>query len=167
MDKQGHTIDFLLTAKRDKKAALRFLTKAIDRNGKPGLVNIDNSGANSAAIRDYDDDHNTRIKIRQCKYLNNIVEQDHRHVKRRCRAMLGFKHFDAAQETLAGIELIHMLKKGQMRKTRGIPLSLAEQFYALAAQPAGVAGLELGSLPCLRQNRFLCTLTVHSIRLFG
>jgi transposase-like protein len=47
--------------------------------------------------------------------------------------MLGFKHFDAAQKTLAGIELIRMLKKGQMRKTRGIPLSLAEQFYALAA----------------------------------
>ena len=81
----------------------------------------------------YNDDHNKRVKIGQCKYLNNIVEQDHRHVKRRCRAMLGFKHFDAAQKTLAGIELIRMLKKGQMRKTRGIPLSLAEQFYALAA----------------------------------
>jgi transposase-like protein len=133
VDKQGHTIDFLLTAKRDKKAALRFLTKAIDRNGKPGLVNIDKSGANTAAIRDYNDDHNTRVKIRQCKYLNNIVEQDHRHVKRRCLAMLGFKHFDAAQNTLAGIELIHMLKKRQMRKARGLPLSLAEQFYALAA----------------------------------
>ena len=133
VDKQGHTIDFLLTAKRDKKAALRFLTKAIDRNGKPGLVNIDKSGANTAAIRDYNDDHNTRVKIRQCKYLNNIVEQDHRHVERRCRAMLGFKHFDAAQKALAGIELIHMLKKGQLRKTRGIPLSLAEQFYTLAA----------------------------------
>jgi transposase-like protein len=133
VDKQGHTIDFLLTAKRDKKAALRFLTKAIDRNGKPGLVNIYKSGANTAAIRDYNDDHNTRVKIRQCKYLNNIVEQDQRHVKRRCRAMLGFKHSDAAQKTLDGIELIHMLKKGQMGKIRGIPLSLAEQFYALAA----------------------------------
>jgi transposase-like protein len=133
MDKQGDTIDFLLTAKRDKKAALRFLTKAIDRNGKPGLVHIDKSGANTTTIRDYNDDHNTRVKIRQCEYLNNIVEQHHRHAKRRCRAMLGFKHFDAAQKTLASIELICMLKKGQMRKTRGIPLSLAEQFYALAA----------------------------------
>jgi len=109
------------------------LTKAIDRNGKPGLVNIDKSGMNTAAIRDYNDDHNTRVKIRQCIYFNNIVEQDHRHVSRRCRAMLGFKQFDAVQNTLAGIELIHILKKGQMRKTRGIPLSLVEQFYALAA----------------------------------
>jgi transposase-like protein len=133
VDKQGNTIDFLLTAKRDKKAALRFLTKAIGRNGKPGLINIDKSGANTAAIQDYNDDNHKRIKIRQCKYLNNIVEQDHRHVKRRVRAMLGFKSFHAAQKTLAGIELIHMIKKGQMRSTRGDDLSPAEQFYALAA----------------------------------
>lgn len=133
VDKQGNTIDFLLTSKRDKKAALRFLTKAIGRNGKPGLINIDKSGANTAAIKDYNDDHNKRIKIRQCKYLNNIVEQDHRHVKRQCRPMLGFKSFCSAQITLAGIELIHMIKKGQMRATRGDRLSPAEQFYTLAA----------------------------------
>ena len=133
VDKQGNTVDFLLTAKRDKKAALRFLTEAIERNGKPGLINIDKSGANTAAIQDYNHDHDKRIKIRQCKYLNNIVEQDHRRIKRRCRAMLGFKNFHAAQKTLAGIELIHMIKKGQMRATRGDRLSSAEQFYALAA----------------------------------
>ncbi len=75
VDKQGDTVDFLLTAKRDKKAALRFLTKAVDRNGKPGLINIDKSDANTAAIKDYTNDHRKRIKIRQCKYLNNIVEQ--------------------------------------------------------------------------------------------
>ena len=91
------------------------------------------SGANTAAIKDYNEDHQKRIKIRQCKYLNNIVEQDHRRVKRRCRAMLGFKNFDAAQKTLAGIELIHMIKKGQMRATRGNRLSPAAQFYGLAA----------------------------------
>jgi len=133
VDKQGNTIYFLLTAKRDKKAALRFLSKAIERNGKPGLINIDKSGANTAAIQDYNDDHNKRIKIRQCKYLNNIVEQDHRRIKRQCRAMLGFKSFSSAQRTLAGIELINMIKKGQMRATRGDRLSPAEQFYALAA----------------------------------
>jgi len=123
----------LLTAKRDKKAALRFLTKAIDRNGKPGLINIDKSGANTAAIKSYNEDQRKRIKIRQCKYLNNIVEQDHRRVKRRCRAMLGFKRFRSALITLAGIELIHMIKKGQMRATRADRLSPAEQFYTLAA----------------------------------
>ena len=133
VDKQGNTIDFLLTAKRDKKAALQFLTKAIGRNGKPGLINIDKSGANTAAIKNYNDDHNKRIKIRQCKYLNNIVEQDHRHVKRQCRAMLGFKSFYSAQKTLAGIELMHMIKKGQICATRGVRMSPAEQFYTLAA----------------------------------
>ena len=133
VDKQGNTIDFLLTAKHDKKAALRFLTKAIARNGKPGLINIDKSGANTAAIKDYNDSHDKRIKIRQCKYLNNIVEQDHRRVKRQCRPMLGFKSFRSAQITLAGIELINMLKKGQMRTTRGDRLSPVEQFYGLAA----------------------------------
>ena len=133
MDKQGDPIDFLLTAKRDKKAAFRFLTKAIDRNGKPGLINIDKSGANTAAIHKYNYDHGKRIKIRQCKYLNNIVEQDHRRIKRKCRPMLGFKNFRAAQKTLAGIELVNMIKKGQMRRTRGDRLTPAEQFYALAA----------------------------------
>ena len=78
VNKQGNTIDFLLTAKRDTKAALRFLNKAIGRNGKPGLVNIDKSGANKAGINQFNKDSNRRVKIRQCKYLNNIVEQDHR-----------------------------------------------------------------------------------------
>ena len=75
VDKPGKTIDFLLTAKRDKKAARRFLNKAIGFNGKPSLINIDKSGANTAAIKQYNSDENKRIKIRQCKYLNNIVER--------------------------------------------------------------------------------------------
>jgi len=133
VDKAGNTIDFLLTAKRDKKAALRFLTKAIGRNGKPSLINIDKSGANTAAIKQYNQDNNKRIKIRQCKYLNNIVEQDHRKVKRITGPMMGFKNFDAAQKTLAGIELMAMIKKGQMKTTKGDDRSPAELFYALAA----------------------------------
>ena len=100
VDKVGNTIDFLLTAKRDMKAALRFLTKAIDRNKKPGLINIDKSGANTAAIKQYDQDNNRRIKIRQCKYLNNNIEQDHRRIKRITRPMMGFKNFHPAQSTL-------------------------------------------------------------------
>jgi len=90
VDKEGNTIDFLLTAKRDTKAARRFLNKAIDSNGKPSLINIDKSGANTAAIKQYNRDGNKRIKIRQCKYLNNTIEQDHRFIKRRTRPMLGF-----------------------------------------------------------------------------
>ena len=133
VDKQGNTIDFLLTAKRDKKAALRFFVKAIGRNGKPGLINIDKSGANTAAIMQYNRDSKKRIKVRLCKYLNNIIEQDHRHIKRITRAMLGFKNFHTAQKTLAGIELMKMLKKGQMRKQERGSLSPVEQFFAQTA----------------------------------
>jgi len=133
VDKEGNTIDFLLTAKRDTKAALRFFNKAIGRNGKPGLINIDKSGANKAGINQFNDENNRRVKIRQCKYLNNIVEQDHRRVKRITRSMLGFKSFHSAQSTLAGIELVAMLKKEQMKKNMAGTLSPAEQFYALAA----------------------------------
>ena len=68
------------------------------------------------------------------KYLNNVVEQGHRAVKRVIRPMLGFKSFEAAQRTLAGIELMHILKKGQMVRAVGAKgLTAAEQFYALAA----------------------------------
>jgi transposase-like protein len=133
VDKQGQTIDFLLTATRDTKAALRFLQKAIAQNGKPSLVNIDQSGANTAGLKQVNRDNKTRIKIRQCKYLNNIIEQDHRRIKRRTRPMLGFKNFHAAQRTLAGIEVMAMIKKGQIKTSAGDATSPAEQFYALAA----------------------------------
>ena len=82
VDKHGQTIDFLLTEERDERAAKRFLTKAIRRHGVPEKVTIDGSEANAAAIRSYNQEHGTAIVIRQVKYLNNIVEQDHRAVKR-------------------------------------------------------------------------------------
>jgi len=122
-----------LTATRDKKAASRFLRKAINENGKPSLVNIDQSGANNAGLKQVNRDNKTRIKIRQCKYLNNIIEQDHRHIKRLTRPMLGFKNFHAAQRTLAGMEVMAMIKKGQMQTSAGDRKTPAEMFYALAA----------------------------------
>ncbi|MCB1822909.1 MAG: DDE-type integrase/transposase/recombinase, partial [Candidatus Competibacteraceae bacterium] len=73
------------------------------------------------------------IEIRQNKYLNNLVEQDHRAVKRIVRPMLGFKGFHSARTTLRGIELLHMIKKGQMIMAEGTNLSAAGQFYSLAA----------------------------------
>ena len=134
MDKTGQTIDFLLTEHRDTEAALRFLKKAIRRNGLPEKITIDGSDANEAAIKRYNEEHDTAIAIRQVKYLNNVVEQDHRAVKRVTRPMIGFKSFEAAQDTLVGIELMHMIKKRQMRVEAGDEdLTAAELFYSLAA----------------------------------
>jgi putative transposase len=134
VDKTGQTIDFLLTEQRDERAAKRFLTKAIRRHGVPEKITIDGSEANAAAIRSYNKEHGTAIVMRQLKYLNNIVEQDHRGIKRVTRPMLGFKSSTAAQCTLAGIELMHMIKKKQMVLEEGEEgLSAAEQFYSLAA----------------------------------
>jgi transposase-like protein len=92
VDKAGDTVDFLLTAKRDRKAALRFLRKAIRWNGTPEKITIDKSGANTAAIESHNAGHRAGIEIRQIKYLNNVVEQDHRAIKRLVRPMLGFKN---------------------------------------------------------------------------
>jgi putative transposase len=133
VDKIGQTIDFLLTEQRDERAAMRFLIKAIRRHGLPEKVTIDGSEANAAAIRGYNEAHGTAIIIRQVKYLNNVVEQDHRGVKRVTRPMLGFKSFDAAQFTLAGVELMHMLRKGQLEGGIEQGQTSAAQFYALAA----------------------------------
>jgi transposase-like protein len=134
VDKYGQTIDFLLTEHRDTEAALRFLKKAIRRNGLPEVITIDGSDANEAAIKRYNQEYGTAIAIRQIKYLNNIVEQDHRGVKRVTRPMLGFKSFAAAQDTLVGIELMHMIKKRQlMVEEKDEGLTAAELFYSLAA----------------------------------
>ena len=130
VDKAGATVDFLLTARRDGKAAFRFLRKAIRCNGTPEKITIDKSGANAAAIGRYNTDHKAGIEMRQIKYLNNIVEQDHRAIRRQIRPMLGFKSFWSAAVTLAGVELMHMIRKGQLL-LRG-KLCSAQQSYSLA-----------------------------------
>jgi len=134
VDQHGQTIDFLLTAHRVERAAKRFPIKAIRRNGFPETVTVDGSEANAAAIRTYNQEHGTTITIRQVKYLNSMVKQDHRAVKWVTRPMLGFKSFAAADATLVGIELIHMLKRRQLViEEGGEGLTAAEPFYALAA----------------------------------
>src|SRR4029450_12627163 len=114
VDKQGQDTHFLPPGHPEEEAALRFLTKATRRHGVPEKITIDGSAANEAAIKRYNEAHGTTIEIRQIKYLNNLVEQDHRGVKRIPRPMLGFKSFDAAQSTLVGIELMHVLRKQQL-----------------------------------------------------
>ena len=135
VDKQGKTVDFLLTAKRDMAAAMRFFDKAMEANGLPNKVAMDKSGPNEAAIDAINAGCDMPILVRQGKYLNNIVEQDHRTIKRVTRPMLNFKSFRSAGSVLAGIELMHMIRKGQFAVVDdAAPISLAEQFYALAGQ---------------------------------
>ena len=99
--KQGKTIDFLLTAKHDMAAAKRFFDKAMGANGDPDKVAMDKSGANKAAIDAINAGRDVPIVVRQVKYLNNIVEQDHRSIKRVTRPMLNFKSFRSARPVLA------------------------------------------------------------------
>src|SRR2546428_3929328 len=133
VDRAGDTVDFLLTAKRDMAAARRFLERAINLHNVPEKITIDKSGANTAAIESVKAAVCVDILMRQCKYLNNIVEQDHRAIKRITRPMLGFKSFGSARIIIAGIETMHMIRKGQLDCPGGQPVSAANQFYSLAA----------------------------------
>ena len=134
VDKDGNTVDYLLTAKRDKAAARRFFEKAMRLHGQPEKIAMDKSGANKAAIDDINDGLEKQIVVRQVKYLNNIVEQDHRAIKRLTRPMLNFQSFRSARNILAGIELMHMIRKGQDAMEGGEAMSFADRFYALAGK---------------------------------
>ena len=123
-------MDFLLTVRRDRQAALRFLRKAIRHNATPDKITIDQSGADTVALESHNTEHEAGIQIRQVKYLNNIVEQDHRAITRLVRPMLGFKSFWSAAVTLMGIELMHMIRKGQLLLTG--ELRPVQQFHSLA-----------------------------------
>ena len=133
IDKSGKTIDFMLAEKRDKAAAKRFFDQAIKSNKRPEKITIDKSGSNKSALDAINKTlpENGKILIRQIKYLNNIVEQDHRFIKRITKPTKGFKSFQAAHATLIGIELHHMLRKQQHVNASNTPVF--EQFYALAA----------------------------------
>ncbi|MGF6961247.1 transposase-like protein [Paraburkholderia youngii] len=131
MDKAGDTLDFLLRAHRDKAAAKRYLEKSSEWNGEPEVVTIDKSGAYLAALEAIHAGRETPIRIRQSKYLNNIVEQDHRAIKRRTRPMLRFQKFRCARILLGGIEVMHMIVKEQLNDC-SVGQTPALQFYSLA-----------------------------------
>jgi len=119
VDRNGQTLDFMLSEHRDEAAAVRFLAKAITTNGVPRSCVIDKSGANTAGLAEMNTalrrvGSSRRIKVYRSKYLNNIVEQDRRAVKRRIRPMMGFKALRSARATLDGIETAHMIRKGQL-----------------------------------------------------
>ena len=140
INKSGKTIDFMLSEKRDKAAAKAFFNKSISSNGLSYTVKMDKTGANKAGI----DNINLhlallfmyggifyQIDISQIKYLNNIIEQDHRFIKKITKPMKGFKAFHSSEATLAGIELHHVLPKNQHQDSDNI--SIFKQFSLLAA----------------------------------
>ncbi len=132
IDKEGNTVDFLLTKKRQRMSGQKFFNKAIGNNGKPRVINIDKSGSNYSAIRVVNRRNNSvnKIKIRQCKYLNNRFEQDHRNIKRRISICTGFKDFESAQRTLSGIEVVNIIRKNQIIDPRS---TCYKTFKSLAA----------------------------------
>ena len=107
------------------------MRQAIRNNCTPAKINIDKSGSNTSAIKAYNDEAGTDIDFRQCKYRNTIVEQSHRPVKLKTRAALGFKAFHCAHATVLGVEVVQMIRKGQVRPvSEG---SFIDQFNSLAA----------------------------------
>jgi transposase, IS6 family len=120
IDSTGQTIDFLLTAKRDKASAKRFFRRALTSAGnvRPRVINVDKNPAYPAAFKELKAEGvlSRRCRLRQCKFLNNIIEQDHRNVKRRMRLAMGYGSFRTAWRTLQGIETIHMIRKGRVRR---------------------------------------------------
>jgi putative transposase len=135
VDRDGQTLDFMLSERRDKAAARRFYRRAIGTNGVPDRVVIDKSGANLAGLEAVNvilkfTETGQTTKILQVKYLNNILEQDHRFIKRITGQMLGFKAFHSASATLEGIETAHMIRKGQFDANG---LTAFQQFAQIAA----------------------------------
>ena len=109
------TIDFVLSAKRNRKAAKRFFKKALssNHNQMPKVITIDKNPAYPIAINELKNEKKLfkNVEIRQVKYLKNIVEQDHRSIKRIIAPMLGFQSFLSASKILKGIEAMNMVKK--------------------------------------------------------
>jgi IS6 family transposase len=118
VDSQGNTIDFLLRAKRDKDAAKRFFKKMFKsgHTTTPRVITVDKNASYPAAVKELKSEGilSEGCEIRQVKYLNNIVEQDHRFIKRRVKPGLGFKSFHTAVRTLKGYEMMNMIRKGQI-----------------------------------------------------
>ena len=120
VDSKGNTIDFYLSKTRDKKAAKRFFKKALRsfHASKPRVITVDKNPAYPIAIEELKKEKSIPdgMQLRQQKYLNNIVEQDHRFIKKRVRSMLGLKTFRTAKQIICGVEAMHMLKKGQLQQ---------------------------------------------------
>jgi transposase-like protein len=121
VDKAFQTVDFRLSRRRDVAAAKAFFQKAIQHEGRsPHTITLDGCAASHRAVREMRDDRlfPKKTRLRSSKYLNNLIEQDHRGIKSRTRPMLGFKNFTSAATTIAGTELLRRISKGQFALSR-------------------------------------------------
>ena len=120
VDSDGNTLDFLLTAKRDAQAAKRFFRKALNalHTQSPRVINVDKNAAYPKAIDALKEKEElaVSVELRQNKYLNNIIEQDHRGIKRLVKPGLGFGSFNTARRTIKGYEAMNMMRKGQIQE---------------------------------------------------
>src|SRR5271154_690378 len=141
VDSSGDTIDFLLSPQRDAPAAKRFIQKALRSPGRarPRVINVDGNPSYPKVIAELKQhgELGRRCRCRPVRYLNNIVEQDHRAIKRRVRASQGFRSFRAAARTIQGIETINMIRKGQVR---WVPKGDIAGQVAFVARLFGVVG---------------------------
>jgi transposase-like protein len=140
VDSEGNIIDFYLSESRDKQAAKRFFNKALATSHicKSRIITVDKNPAYPVAIQELKEEKSIPkgIQIRKVKYLNNIVEQDHRFIKKRIRPMLGLKSFRTAKRIIAGIEAMHMIKKGQTlqgEKSVRSQVNLVHQLFGFPA----------------------------------
>ncbi|WP_068820418.1 IS6 family transposase [Phormidesmis priestleyi] len=119
VDSMGNTLDFMLSAKRDGKAAARFFRKVLkaEHTQAPRVITVDKNAAYPVAIEALKADETlaAETQLRQSKYMNNVIEQDHRNIKRLTKPMMGFGSFNTARRTLRGIEAMSMIRKGQVK----------------------------------------------------
>jgi len=134
VDKEGNTIELLLTAKRDIPAVKRFFKKMMraDHRRLPFSISVDKHASYPDAFTDSQEEKVIPFdcRLRRTKYLTNIVEQDHRFIRRRWRAMQTFRSFHTAERTIEGIEALHMLHKGQVKRLSGDDAMVHAKFVA-------------------------------------
>ena len=141
VDSTGQTIDFMLSAKRDARAAKRFFRKMhkLPQHSSPRVINVDKNPAYPPAVEQLKEEGTlpNRTQLRQCKYLNNLIEQDHRFIKRRVNSGLGFSSFNTARRTIRGYETMNMIRKGQIagigRRDIQMQVKFVSNLFGIAA----------------------------------